>query len=195
MLKNDLYEIIHDREATRKEELTTIDTELEDAKAQAAELSAAVEAALESGEVTEETALADLKLRAQNRRKEKLTEERKALRAVPLFSIQETRELMKNCDDSYKEEWEECLVEVRGIIEDLKDILAVAEELSRDHALCGMELRAAIQRNGYTIEPRDGTPTGRGKEYYDLKPRRNPEDFERAPLEEAVKALQKIAEG
>ena len=195
MLKNDLCKIIHEREVTRKEELATIDTALEDAKAQAAELSATVEAALESGEVTEETALADLKLRAQNRRKEILTEERKALRAVPLFSIQETRELMKNCDESYTKKWAECLTKAKEITKDLENLLQVGEELSRDHAACGMELRAAIQRNGYTIEARDGSPAGRGKEYYNLKPRRTPEDYERAPLEEAVKALQDIVKG
>lgn len=192
MLKTELFKIIKEREDERQEAVETLDTELTEANNKAAIYAGQVDKALDSGEVTEDTALAELNLRAQRRKADRLTKEKEGIKEVPLFSIQETKDLLKEVDDGYREEWSKTCERLEQISAELDTILTATETMSADHAACAVELKAAIQRNGYKIPPYNGFGAAGKAPQYVLNPNYTPDLYTREHIETAKKELDEL---
>lgn len=198
MIKKDVLELIAEVEGKRKAELEKIDVQLEDAKEKEAAYSAQVEKALDSGDVTDDTALAELNLRAQRRRIDRLNKERQELRAVPLFSVEESRHIVEGCRDGYQEEWNRQKQRLQEIAEELGELEAEISQSSNDFGSAVREIRNAITRNGVKVSLNPVEEAGNGpyvaRNHYQLNSPTYAGDFSTKHVHEAVQALKEVFE-
>ena len=195
MLKSSLIDLIKERESERKKVIDEIDAELAETAKQEKSFSDQVDRALDTGEVTESTALAELNLRAQRRKAERLQKEKESYRGEPLFSIQETKDLLEEVNKTYREEWACILDQLRELKKELSDILEAAEAESADHAACARELKAAIERSGYKVQPYNGAGAAAKVPQYNLSPNDEPNYWKREHIEKAIAEIDELLKG